>query len=88
MDPLNLAGEEMGILVVEFDRHLDRSTERQTHCLVWVLRRQSIDVSDEDIEHDYLIAGGLLLFHNHSYLTVRVECPDCFVVFELYDRSR
>lgn len=46
---------------------------------------QSEDVGDQDVQHHYLIAEGLVLLDDNSYLAVLVKSANCIVVDQAND---
>jgi hypothetical protein len=70
------------MLVLELDRDVHGRTERETQCLIGVLRCKIVNLCNQYVKHDDLVAESLVLLNDDSDLAVLVKRADSFIIYQ------
>ena len=84
---LNVIGEGVAVLILEFQRDVHRGTQGEVQGLVHILAGNCEDVCDQHIQHDNLIAECLVFLNDNCDLAIFDESTDPFFVDKLDNGS-
>jgi hypothetical protein len=84
---LNVIGEGVAMLILEFQRNVHRGTQGEVQGLVHILAGHCEDVCYQDIQHDNLIAECLVFLDYDCDLAIFIESTDPFFVDKLNNGS-